>query len=347
MSTDDHRSDTRSRLTRKIRLADVARGAGVSPATASLALRGTGTIGAATAERVRKVAAELGYRPNHVAASLRRQWTALLGVLIPTLTNPYYSELLEAFEAAAGRKGYGVISGSANHDPAQESRYVDLFLRRSCDGIVVVTATGDIGAAVHAGVPTVLVNAHGSAARVPRVEIDDFRGVHAAVTHLLSLGHRRIGLVTHPYDQPRHEGYRRALSDAGIGYDPHLVATVTRMNSLIPDGRDRARELLQAHPDLTAVIGTADVIAIGVLRAAHEAGRKVPDDLAVVGFDDISLSSTLVPALTTVAQPIEAIAATALDLVRDQIEVGNVTLDDRRVILETCLVVRESCGAKR
>ena len=334
-------------MTRKIRLADVARTAGVSPATASLALRGTGTIGAETAERVRRVAADLGYRPNHMAASLRRRWTASLGVLIPTLTNPYYSELLEAFELAAGSTGYNLMSGSTNHDPARESHYVDLFLGRNCDGIVAVTGNGDIGDVVRAGVPTVLVNTHVATAGVPRVEIDDLHGVRSAVTHLLGLGHRRIGLVAHPYDRPRHEGYRRALSDAGVAYDPRLVVEVTRMNSLLPDGRDRARDLLQAHPELTAIVATADVIAIGVLRAAHGAGRHVPDDLAIVGFDDISLSAVLVPALTTVAQPIDAIAAAALDLVKEQIEAGSVALDQRRVVLETRLVVRESCGAKQ
>jgi LacI family transcriptional regulator len=334
-------------MARRVRLADVARTAGVSPATASLALRGTGTISPATAERVRQVAAELGYRPNHVAASLRRQWTASLGVLIPTLTNPFYSELLEAFETAAGSTGYSLISGTTNHDPARESHYVDLFLGRSCDGIVVVTGTGDIGDVVRAGVPTVLVNAHVAAAGVPRVEVDDLHGVHSAVTHLLRLGHRRIGLVAHPYDRPRHEGYRRALSDAGIGYDPHLMVEVTHMNSLLRDGRDRAQELLRVHPDLTAIVTTADVIAIGVLRAAREAGRQVPDDLAIIGFDDIALSALLDPALTTVAQPVDAIAATALGLVQEQIEAGSVALDQRRVILETRLVVRESCGARR
>ena len=334
-------------MTRKIRLADVARTAGVSPATASLALRGAGTIGAETAERVRKVAAEVGYRPNHVAASLRRQWTASLGVLIPTLTNPYYSELLEAFEVAAGSAGYSLISGTSNHDPARESHYVELFLGRSCDGIVVVTGTGDIGDVVRAGVPTVLVNTHLPAAGVPRVEIDDLHGVRSAVTHLLRLGHRRIGLVAHPYDQPRHEGYREALSDAGIAYDPDLTVGVSRMNALLQDGRDRAQQLLRAHPDLTAIIATADVIAIGVLRAAHEAGRQVPDDLAIVGFDDISLSAALVPALTTVAQPIDAIASAALGLVHEQIAEGRVALDERRIVLETSLIVRESCGAKQ
>jgi LacI family transcriptional regulator len=332
---------------RKIRLADVARTAGVSPATASLALRGTGTIGAQTAERVRQVAADLGYRPNHAAASLRRQWTASLGVLIPTLTNPFYSELLEAFEIAAGSTGYSLVSGSTNHDPVRESRYVDLFLRRSCDGIVVVTGTGDIGDVVRAGVPTVLVNAHVTAVGAPRVEVDDLHGVHAAVTHLLRLGHRHIGLVAHPYDQPRHEGYSRALSDFGVGYDPSLVVEVTHMNSLLQDGCERAQELLRTHPELTAIVATADLIAIGVLRAAHEVGRHVPNDLAIIGFDDISLSALLVPALTTVAQPIGAIAAAALSLLREQMEAGSVALNERRVVLETRLMVRESCGANQ
>jgi DNA-binding LacI/PurR family transcriptional regulator len=119
------------------------------------------------------------------------------------------------------------------------------------------------------------------------------------------------------------------------------------MNSLLQDGYERAKELLRAHPDLTAIIATADLIAIGVLRAAHEEGRHVPSDLAIIGFDDISLSATLVPALTTVAQPIEAIAAAALGLLREQIEAGSVALNQRRVVLETRLIVRESCGANQ
>jgi LacI family transcriptional regulator len=119
------------------------------------------------------------------------------------------------------------------------------------------------------------------------------------------------------------------------------------MNSLLKDGCERARELLCAHPDLTAIVATADLIAIGVLRGAYKEGRHVPDDLAVIGFDDISLSAMLVPALTTVAQPIDAIAATALGLLREQMDAGSIALDQRRVVLETRLIVRESCGANQ
>jgi LacI family transcriptional regulator len=171
--------------------------------------------------------------------------------------------------------------------------------------------------------------------------------VYSAVAHLIRLGHRRIGLMNFPEFEPRLQGYRRALEDAGIAFDPAVVVEAMHMQHLLEDAGERVYELLSAHPELTAVAASADVAAIGAIRAAYRLGRRVPDDLAVVGFDDIDLAAMLAPALTTVAQPIERIATAALDLMLEQIKEGSVALDHRRVRLEAHLVVRESCGAQQ
>lgn len=322
-------------MAQRVSIRDVSRAIGMAPATVSHALNGTGTISDETAARVRRIAAEMGYRPNRVAANLRRQRTSTLGVLIPTLSNPFYSKLLEALEAAGRARGYNLIFGDTNHDQALDTHYVDLFLDQRCDGIIVVAGTINLDGVIRAGVPTVLVNAHllDADVRVPAVEVEDMHGVYSAVAHLIRLGHRRIGLVNIREVGPRLQGYRRALEDAGIAFDPALVAAATQMNRLLEDAGERAYALLSAHPELTALTASADVAALGAIRAAYRLGRRVPDDLAVVGFDDIDLAAMVVPALTTVAQPVERIAAAALDLILEQITAGSVALDHRRVRL--------------
>jgi DNA-binding LacI/PurR family transcriptional regulator len=336
-------------MVERVGLRDVARAAGIAPATVSHALNGTGTISKETAARVRRIAAEMGYRPNRLAAGLRRQRTSTLGVLIPPVSNPFYSKLLEALETAGRTRGYSLIFGDTNFDPALDSHYVDLFLDHRCDGIIVVASSNNLDGVIRAGVPTVLVNAHlpDADVRVPAVEVEEKHGMYSAVAHLIRLGHRRIGLVTFLEYGPRLQGYRRALADAGIAFDPALVVVAPQLRHLLEDAGERMYELLRAHPELTAIAATADVAAIGAIRAAYRLGRRVPDDLAVVGFDDIDLAAMLAPALTTVAQPIDRIATTALDLMLEQIKEGSVALDHRRVRLETRLVVRESCGAQK
>ncbi len=333
-------------MVQRIGLKDVARATGMATATVSHALNGTGTISDETTARVRRVAAEMGYRPNRVAASLRRQRTSTIGVLIPILSNPFYSKLLEALETAGRARGYSLIFGDTNFDPALDSHYVDLFLDQRCDGIIVVAGAPNLGDVIRAGVPTVLVNTHlpDADVRVAAVEVEDMHGVYSAVAHLIRLGHRHIGLVNILELGFRLQGYRRALEDAGITFDPALVTTVTRMTCLVEDAANGAAALLSAHPDLTALVASADVAALGAIRGAYRVGRRVPDDVAVVGFDDIDLAAMVVPALTTVAQPVDQIATTALDLMLEQITEGSVALDHRRVRLETRLIVRESCG---
>jgi DNA-binding LacI/PurR family transcriptional regulator len=341
MST-DRPADKQSRMTLK----DVAQLAGVSAATVSHALRGSGSVSEGTATRVREVAERIGYRPNLVATNLRRQRTQTIGFILPTLANPFLSQLAEAFYTECRNAQYTLLCGTTNHEADLEAHYVDLFLGHSCDGIVVGGPPDRLDEIVRAGVPAVLVDCHTPTdfVKVPVVEVEDMHGMYSAVAHLVRLGHENIGLVYGPLDELRQEGYRRALEDAGLPYEPKLTTDAGELHAARASAV--AEQLLGSHGDITAVAATTDVLALGVMQAARGRGRVVPDDLAVVGFDDIPLAQAFNPPLTTVAQPVQRIAAAALRLLIQQIEAGDVALDRRRLILPTQLVVRESCGAR-
>jgi len=331
----------------RLTLRDVAEAAGVSTATVSHALQGNGTVSEETAARVRSVAAEIGYRPHRSAANLRRQRTSTIGVIIPLLSNPFIGELVEALYAECRARGYTVLCGTTNYDADTEAHYIDLFLGHPCDGIIVAGPPDRLEEIIAAGVPSVLIDCHmpSDFVRVPVVEVEDMHGMYSAVAHLQRLGHRRIGLVYGPLDELRQEGYRRALADAGEEYDPGLVADAGELQ--FENAAAVCEEMLRARPDLTAVAATTDVLAFGVLQAARRTGRRVPDDLAVVGFDDIPLAAAANPPLTTIAQPVDEIVSHAVALLLEQIAAKEITLDRRRVTLKAQLVVRESCGSGR
>jgi DNA-binding LacI/PurR family transcriptional regulator len=295
---------------------------------------------------VQRVAAELGYSRDQRAVSLRQQRTSTIGLIISRMSDPYHAELAEELESACRERGFSLISGVTNHDPYLEQHYIDLFLGQRCAGVVIMQAPRLPSAFVRAEVPMVVVNSHGGPdLQVSSVGVLDVQGIQAAVTHLIGLGHRRIGLVAFPELETRTEGYCLALAAAGIAYDPELVimpGSILAHNAV----SDKVRCHLKDHPDITAVAAATDVAALGVLRAAYLLGKRVPADLAVVGFDGISLGAVAAPALTTVVQPIRAMAQVSMDLLLEQIEKGGVAQEIRRVHLETTLVVRESCGAR-
>ena len=330
----------------RVTLRDVAEAAGVSPATVSHALHGNGTVSEVTAARVRGVAADIGYRPHRIASNLRRQRTSTIGVIIPLLSNPFLSELVEAIYTECLARGYMVLCGTTNYRAETEAHYIDLFLSHPCDGIIVAGPPDKLEEIIRAGVPAVLVDCHmpNDFVRVPVVEVEDMHGMYSAVAHLQRLGHHKIGLVYGPLDQLRQEGYRRALADAGTAYDEALVADAGELH--FENAARVCEEMLRARPDVTAIAATTDVLAFGVLQAARRTGRSVPEDLAVVGFDDIPLAAAMNPPLTTIRQPVNAIVAHAVELLLEQIASRDITLDRRRVVLQAELIVRESCGSK-
>jgi DNA-binding LacI/PurR family transcriptional regulator len=324
-----------------VRLRDLADATGLSVSTVSHALNGNGTIAEATAATVRQVAADLNYRPDQIAASLRRQKTSTVGVLTSFLNHPYYAELMAHVEAEAVARGLTILAGAAV-DAKQTDYYLDVFLGQRCAGLIVFAGALIPGLA-QGQIPTVVIDPDlwMSGLPISSIGVDSRAGVRVAVQHLLGLGHRRIALVSNRVPT-RRAGYDQAIVDAGLAVDPSLVIE-------LPQGEDEwvaaagmARDLLERRRDVTAVMALSDAAAFGVIRAAYGLGRRVPGDLAVVGYDDISLASTFVPALTTIRQPIAELARGAVELLVELLDGG----EFRTVMLPTDLVIRESCGAQ-
>ena len=327
-----------------VTIVDVARAAGVSKSTVSRVLdERLPRAQNATAERVRKAAAELGYVRDPLASGLRRVGTSTIGVVVPHLTDTVMAMFYEEVAAAAAARGLFAVVATSEDDPEIERVAVDSLVRRRVDGLILTTAR--IGTPVPLGpagpsLPHVLAlrTDDTSSASVG----DDRLGAHLATRHLLDLGHRRIGLVRGPAyastSRDREAGYRDALADAGVPVDESLIAGDSFS---MQAGEVAGRTLLDRADRPTAVFAINDNTAIGVMAVAHALGLRGPDDLSVVGYNDIPVVSRLPVPLTTVRVPFAQIAANALELLR---EAGN-DAAPRTVVAAPTLIPRRSAIA--
>jgi LacI family transcriptional regulator len=289
-----------------VKLRDVARLAGVHPATASRALNPETRllVSEETANRVLAAAAQLGYRPNPVARSLRTRRSHTVGVVIPDLTNPLFPPIVRGLEDRLAADGYVTLIGNTDNDVARERRIFEEMLARQVDGLAVAAAhltDPQLEETVQEGVPVVLMN-RSAGKNLPAVTVDDNRGIKLAARHLISLGHQRIAHIAGPQDtstgRARYEGFLSAMAEAGLEVPPQRVAYAKAFS--INEGRRCAREILAAAPDCTAVAAGNDLLAIGCYNVLDEAGRRVPDDVSVVGFNNMPFIDMLTPPLTTV-----------------------------------------------
>ncbi|HYM84235.1 MAG TPA: LacI family DNA-binding transcriptional regulator, partial [Candidatus Dormibacteraeota bacterium] len=288
-------------------IADVARRAGVSTATVSRVLNRTGRASPGTRERVLEVARELGYRPSGIARSLKLRATSTLGLIVTDIENPYFPSLVRAVEDAARAEGYAILLGNASDDPDREAAYLDLFVERRVDGVVIAASSlGERQGEWLASppLPVVLVNTTPAGVRLPAIASDNHAGARSGAEHLIGLGHRRIGFLAappsrNPDSATRIAGVRDAMSAAGL--DPEGLAIATGA-AVVGGGETAMAELLATRDRPTAVLAYNDLMAIGSLRAVRAMGLRCPDDVSVVGFDDLELTRYVQPALTTIAQ---------------------------------------------
>ena len=305
---------------------DIARAAGVSHSTVSRALSDSPLINAATRARIQRLAEEMGYSPDAGARSLVRGHTCTVGVVVTTIADPFSAEVVEGIESTAYSHGYSVILAASQDEPEREIAAVETLRSKRVDAVIVTSSR--VGA-LHqerlgaAGVPVIMLNSHSQqlAPHTLSVRVDDVHGARLATEHLLALGHRPIAHVTgpagHSPSADRLAGYRAALTAADLPFDPALIFSGTGR----PAGGEGALPLLLALTERpTAVFCYNDMTAIGLLRAARLAGLHVPDDLAVVGFDDIPFAAYVSPALTTVAQPKFDLGQRAMDMALKLIE---------------------------
>jgi LacI family transcriptional regulator len=307
-------------MTRPATIHDVAREAGVSTSTVSRVLdERLPPSRSATAERVRSAAQKLGYRRDVYASALRRQHTGTVGVLVPRLSDTVMAILFEEVARACAERSNFAIVATTQDDPKAERSAAESLLRQRVDGLILTTARldDDFTAQLRADkVPHVLaLRADGLS---PSSTGDDELGGYLATRHLLDLGHRSIGVVAGPTYASnavgRVRGHRKALQEAGLPIDERLIrASTFSMES----GEDVARTLLSETPRPTAVFAVNDNTAIGVMAAAHACGLRIPDDLSLVGYNDIPIVSRLPVPLTTVRVPFQQIAVGALELLHE------------------------------
>ena len=326
-------------------ISDIARMADVSTTTVSHVLNHTRPVSKALRARVVAAIQELDYKPNAMARGLRMQNSKTLGLIIPDNSNPFFSEIALGAEDCAFRHGYSIVLCNSRHDLARELTYITQLTSYPVDGLVLCAVSVSIEhineSADLAGPLTII------ARKLQEVDADVIladhqQGARLAVGHLVELGHRRIAIITGPLDlapaKDRLEGYRSVLHQAEI---PIYAEYIVEGDFQVGSGRELASRLLTLEDPPTAIFASNDMMAIGALHTAKKLGVHVPEDLSLVGFDNIFLSSLVDPALTSVAQPAYRLGELAVEKLISRIN-GEETAAYSEICLPTELVVRSS-----
>jgi LacI family transcriptional regulator len=339
---------TTTRPSSRVTIHDVARLAGVSPATVSKVLNDAPHVSLAARERVRGAVGKLGYRPNTIARSLKQQRTHTVGLITDDLKGVFTTPLMLGVEEAASAEGFSVFLCNSHGEAARERGHLQVLLDKQVDGVILLSGyrvRERPGPALALGdLPVVYLYQYTRDAAVPSVVPDDCQGAELGASHLIGLGRRRIAFINGPdhYEAAhrRLEGYRAALHCAGLAYDPALVRWGKWYES---SGYRLARELMAQSAPPDAIFCAADSLAVGALDALHQLGRDVPGDVAVVGFDDRSFAAHQRPPLTTVALPLYEMGKMAGELLLGAVRGRPAEPAIHRVPCR--LIRRQSCGA--
>jgi len=326
-------------MPKRITIQDVARQAGVSNQTVSRVINGKPDVAPETRDRIQQIIDRLGYRPSSVARSLVSQRTRTLTLIASSLDEDFYVQVMAGAEQEARRHGYvfllSIVEPEARHDSG-EWRVVS---ERQVDGVFVASPElshrAYIDWLIEQGTPVVAV-AHPPQAGLITLNVDNVEGGYVATRYLVSRGHRRIGTIP-GVDNGRTAGYKRALEEAGLAFEPDLVQGG---DWSYRSGFDAMQRLLRIAPDLTAVFAQNDQMAIGAMHALCDAGRRVPDDVAVVGFDDIPAAAFACPPLTTIRQPMREIGRIAARTLLERIR--HPEMDRKEMVFKTQFIRRAS-----
>ncbi len=326
---------------------DVAAHAKVSASTVSHVINGTRFVEPETKHRVQAAIEALGYRPNSLARSLRRRQTSTIGLLVPDNSNPFFADVARVIEDAGFAEGYSVILCNSDLSEVKQAAYIDVLLSKQVDGVLLISSgsrSGPVQQILEANVPVVVVDRDLGDLPVDQVLVDNHQGGWLAGQYLVKLGHRRIGCLAGPDaitpSAGRIEGFRHALRQAGSELRPEAVV---HGDGRYEGGAAAMHELLQRDLGLTAVFAFNDLMAIGALSTLRRARIRVPEDLSIIGFDNIFHAPAMIPALTTIAQPIAELGQVSVRLLLERIKQHDVPTS--RIILPTTLVERESCRA--
>ena len=322
---------------------DVARQAGVSPATVSRVINGTTPVAADKRERVLRAIEEMGFVPNEVARSLFKKSSKTIGVIIPSIRNPYFTQLADVIDAAAKERGYRIVLYNVHHDLDQERAALQMLAAANADGVIVASNNEALQEElVNYQMPVVVVDALFQTQNVNAyLYCDYYQGGRLAAEHLTACGCRNLvcirgvqGLYT---AQARYEGYRDYCREHG------LTEQVVECDYDFEAGLSMTEELLERFPQVDGIVACNDMVAISVYKILHKRNIAVPDQIQLVGFDDIHLASLISPELTTIHQPIGAMGRRAVEVILNE---GHLPKEGRRQSFPVSLVPRETTRSK-
>ncbi len=328
---------------------DVAKRAGVSPVTVSRVINNSGNVSPPTREKVEQAIQDLGYVPSVAARSLRSKRTHALALVVPDVTNAFWTTVARGVEDAAQGRGYSVFVYNTDENPSKQRRCLDVIASQRVDGVMIAPYDSDaynLAQLRSRGIPTVIVDRRIEGWEVDAVYGDSISGARALVQHLIRLGHERIAVVSGPANTStaadRVTGYCLALAEAGIPFEPGLIK---RGEYRVTSGERLAGQLLDEGLNPTAIFAANNAIAMGVIDALQKRGLRIPEDMALVSFDDLPNASRFFPFLTVVVQPAYEMGVNAAQLLLSRLD-AEASIQPRQVILPSRLIIRYSCGNK-
>ena len=331
-------------------ITDVAREARVSASTVSHVINETRYVSDEVKQRVHAAMEALNYQPNVIARSLRTRETLTVGVVVSDVTNPFFTSIVRAIEDEVLKQGYSIILCDTDEKPEREQAYLRLLMGRRVDGLIVAPSSGNadlLRSAIESGLPVVLLDRSVPGLAADVVLSDNESGAFDAVSYLIGIGHRRIGIIAGRLEvstgADRMAGYVRAIRTHGIPADESLIEVAKFKRDI---AYDKTMKMLNRAEPPTALFVCNNVMTAGTMAALKAAGKKVPEDISVIGFDDSEWAALMDPPLTVVAQPIVELGTRAAQTLMRRISRGRVKTP-RAVVLKPELILRDSCARPR
>jgi len=294
---------------------EIAKLSGVSPSTVSRVINGTARVDEAKKKRVLEAIEKTGYEPNELARALFKQSSSIIGLIVPDIVNPFFGEFAGAIEETAHENGYTILLCNSNNDADKERKSVDLLRRMKADGIILITNSDETGDIIKGcDMPVVVVDRHvKNGGELAQVEADHYEGGRLAAQCLIDKGCRHIVCMRGPQafasGRLRYRGYEDICREKGI--EPRFVDTKFDYES----GEESARELMERFPEVDGIVAANDIVALSTYRVIREWGKKVPEDIGLVGFDDVRISKLVTPAITTIHQPMTEMGRCAIEII--------------------------------
>ena len=323
---------------------DVAKEAGVSITTVSHVINKTRFVSDELVGRVNSAIRKLHYQPSNLARGLRTKSSGAIGIVIPDSTNPFFAEVVRGIEDHCYEEGYSAFLCNSDGDTEKEYCYLQILREKSVDGIVLVSSGDNKDSHDLLGksnIPYVIIDREVPFLKADSVLIDNYKGGYDATSHLINLGHRSIGCIAGPSQVTpswqRRQGYSRALRDNGLPVEESLIVQGDFRGD---SGRDGMHRFLEMKSPPTAIFACNDIMAIGAMAEARRQGIAIPDQISIIGFDDIALASLVVPQLTTIAQPKKLLGETGAKLLLRRLRQEDMDKED--IVLQPELIIRNS-----